>query len=82
MVVTMMEYQITILHKRIEQGKVLVGVQRVVLNLHPFLHELPTYFETKVSLVDIHLVNNSVDKEGGTTVVGCDQNDASIQKEM
>ncbi|GJU82436.1 hypothetical protein Tco_1284801, partial [Tanacetum coccineum] len=35
-----------------------------------------------VSLVDIHPVNSSADEEGGTTVLGCDQNDASIQKEM
>ncbi|GJR37044.1 transposase, Ptta/En/Spm, transposase, Tnp1/En/Spm-like protein [Tanacetum coccineum] len=32
-----------------------------------------------VSPVDINPINNSVDKEGGTTVVGC-KNDASIQK--
>ncbi|GJX24276.1 transposase, Ptta/En/Spm, transposase, Tnp1/En/Spm-like protein [Tanacetum coccineum] len=38
--------------------------------------------EGLVSLVDIHPVNSSADKEGGTTIVGCDQNDASIQKEM
>ncbi|GKA66099.1 hypothetical protein Tco_0765907 [Tanacetum coccineum] len=35
-----------------------------------------------VSLVDIHPVNSSADEEGGTTVLGCDQNDASIRKEM
>ncbi|GJT61447.1 hypothetical protein Tco_1004980 [Tanacetum coccineum] len=35
-----------------------------------------------VSLVDIHPVNSSADEEGGTTVVRCDQNDASIRKEM
>ncbi|GJY76218.1 transposase, Ptta/En/Spm, transposase, Tnp1/En/Spm-like protein [Tanacetum coccineum] len=35
-----------------------------------------------VSLVDIHPVNSSADEEGETTVLGCDQNDASIQKEM
>ncbi|GJU95048.1 hypothetical protein Tco_1319804 [Tanacetum coccineum] len=39
-------------------------------------------FGGRVSLVDIHPVNSSADEEGGTTVVGCDQNDASIQKEM
>ncbi|GJY81942.1 transposase, Ptta/En/Spm, transposase, Tnp1/En/Spm-like protein [Tanacetum coccineum] len=38
--------------------------------------------EGMVSLVDIHPVNSSADEEGGTTVVGCDQNDASIRKEM
>ncbi|GKB67855.1 hypothetical protein Tco_0929267 [Tanacetum coccineum] len=38
--------------------------------------------EGLVSLVDIHPVNSSADEEGGTTVVGCDQNDASIRKEM
>ncbi|GKF58114.1 hypothetical protein Tco_0171651, partial [Tanacetum coccineum] len=32
-----------------------------------------------VSLVDINPINSSVDEEGGTTVVGC-ENDASIQK--
>ncbi|GJS60526.1 hypothetical protein Tco_0655310 [Tanacetum coccineum] len=36
----------------------------------------------QVSLVDIHLVNSSADEEGKTTIVGCDQNDTSIQKEM
>ncbi|GJS15219.1 hypothetical protein Tco_0409691 [Tanacetum coccineum] len=35
-----------------------------------------------VSPVGIHPINSSTDEEGGTTVVGCDQNDASIQKEM
>ncbi|GKG10746.1 hypothetical protein Tco_0342146, partial [Tanacetum coccineum] len=35
-----------------------------------------------VSSVEIHLINSSADEEGGTTVVGCDQNDASIRKEM
>ncbi|GJR72007.1 hypothetical protein Tco_0084372 [Tanacetum coccineum] len=35
-----------------------------------------------VSPVEIHLINSSADEEGGTTVVGCDQNDASIRKEM
>ncbi|GJU60688.1 hypothetical protein Tco_1238454 [Tanacetum coccineum] len=38
--------------------------------------------EGMVSPVEIHPINSSVDEEGGTTVVGCDQNDASIQKEM
>ncbi|GJU53492.1 transposase, Ptta/En/Spm, transposase, Tnp1/En/Spm-like protein [Tanacetum coccineum] len=38
--------------------------------------------EGLASLVDIHLVNSSDDEEGGTTIVGCDQNNASIQKEM
>ncbi|GKE34675.1 hypothetical protein Tco_1453997, partial [Tanacetum coccineum] len=38
--------------------------------------------EQMVSLVEIHPINSSADEEGGTTVVGCDQNDASIQKEM
>ncbi|GJY35989.1 hypothetical protein Tco_0421367, partial [Tanacetum coccineum] len=38
--------------------------------------------EYKVSPVEIHPINSSADKEGGTTVVGCDQNDASIRKEM
>ncbi|GJU52559.1 hypothetical protein Tco_1226273 [Tanacetum coccineum] len=38
--------------------------------------------EPAVSLVDIHPVNSSADEEGGTTVLGCDQNDASIRKEM
>ncbi|GJW97616.1 transposase, Ptta/En/Spm, transposase, Tnp1/En/Spm-like protein [Tanacetum coccineum] len=38
--------------------------------------------EGLVSLVDIHPVNSSADEEGGTTVLGCDQNDASIRKEM
>ncbi|GKA91210.1 hypothetical protein Tco_0813080 [Tanacetum coccineum] len=32
--------------------------------------------------VEIHPINSSADEEGGTTVLGCDQNDASIQKEM
>ncbi|GKC01146.1 transposase, Ptta/En/Spm, transposase, Tnp1/En/Spm-like protein [Tanacetum coccineum] len=36
----------------------------------------------QVSPVEIHPINSSVDEEGGTTVVGCDQNDASIQKEI
>ncbi|GKF86430.1 hypothetical protein Tco_0254257, partial [Tanacetum coccineum] len=35
-----------------------------------------------VSPVEIHLINSSTDEEGGTIVVGCDQNDASIRKEM
>ncbi|GJX98480.1 hypothetical protein Tco_0355499, partial [Tanacetum coccineum] len=35
-----------------------------------------------VSLVEIHLINRSADEEGGTTVLGCDQNDVSIRKEM
>ncbi|GJT92040.1 hypothetical protein Tco_1080885, partial [Tanacetum coccineum] len=35
-----------------------------------------------VSPVEIHPINSSADEEGGTTVVGCDQNDASIRKEM
>ncbi|GJT36984.1 hypothetical protein Tco_0936849 [Tanacetum coccineum] len=35
-----------------------------------------------VSLVEIHLINSSADEEGETTIVGCDQNDASIQKKM
>ncbi|GJR97665.1 hypothetical protein Tco_0269839 [Tanacetum coccineum] len=35
-----------------------------------------------VSLVEIHLINSSADEEGVTTVVGCDQNDAGIRKEM
>ncbi|GJT46243.1 putative transposase, Ptta/En/Spm, plant [Tanacetum coccineum] len=35
-----------------------------------------------VSPVEIHPINSSADEEGGTTVLGCDQNDASIQKEM
>ncbi|GJU83809.1 hypothetical protein Tco_1291355 [Tanacetum coccineum] len=35
-----------------------------------------------VSLVDIHPVNSNADEEGETTVVGCDQNDASIRMEM
>ncbi|GKA32021.1 hypothetical protein Tco_0718388 [Tanacetum coccineum] len=38
--------------------------------------------EGKVSPVEIHPINSSADEEGGTTVVGCDQNDASIRKEM
>ncbi|GJS63989.1 hypothetical protein Tco_0678553, partial [Tanacetum coccineum] len=33
-----------------------------------------------VSPVEIHLINSSADEEGETTVVVCDQNDASIQK--
>ncbi|GJT19147.1 hypothetical protein Tco_0877853 [Tanacetum coccineum] len=33
-----------------------------------------------VSPVEIHPINS--DEDGGTTVVGCDQNDASIRKEM
>ncbi|GJW57882.1 hypothetical protein Tco_0104613, partial [Tanacetum coccineum] len=32
-----------------------------------------------VSPVDINPINSSADEEGGTTVVGC-ENDASIQK--
>ncbi|GJT62540.1 hypothetical protein Tco_1006073 [Tanacetum coccineum] len=32
--------------------------------------------------VEIIQINSSADEEGGTTVVGCDQNDASIRKEM
>ncbi|GJW12440.1 hypothetical protein Tco_1578267 [Tanacetum coccineum] len=35
-----------------------------------------------VSPVEIHPINSSADEEGGTTVLRCDQNDASIQKEM
>ncbi|GKB77529.1 hypothetical protein Tco_0944424, partial [Tanacetum coccineum] len=35
-----------------------------------------------VSPVKIHLINSSADEEGGTSVLGCDQNDASIRKEM
>ncbi|GJQ91101.1 hypothetical protein Tco_0002240 [Tanacetum coccineum] len=35
-----------------------------------------------VSLVEIHLINSSADEEGGTTILGCDQNDASIQNEI
>ncbi|GJS77808.1 ribonuclease H-like domain-containing protein [Tanacetum coccineum] len=35
-----------------------------------------------VSPVEIHPINSSADEEGGTTVLGCDQNDASIRKEM
>ncbi|GJW56717.1 transposase, Ptta/En/Spm, transposase, Tnp1/En/Spm-like protein [Tanacetum coccineum] len=38
--------------------------------------------EGMVSPVEIHPINSSADEEGGTTVVGCDQNDASIRKEM
>ncbi|GJX97585.1 reverse transcriptase domain-containing protein [Tanacetum coccineum] len=38
--------------------------------------------EGMVSPVEIHPINSSADEEGGTTVLGCDQNDASIQKEM
>ncbi|GKB64875.1 hypothetical protein Tco_0921061 [Tanacetum coccineum] len=36
----------------------------------------------EVSPVEIHPINSNADEEGGTTVVGCDQNDASIRKEM
>ncbi|GKF26684.1 hypothetical protein Tco_0082578, partial [Tanacetum coccineum] len=36
----------------------------------------------QVSPVEIHPINSSADEEGGTTVLGCDQNDASIRKEM
>ncbi|GJT73112.1 hypothetical protein Tco_1032398 [Tanacetum coccineum] len=36
----------------------------------------------EVSPVEIHPINSSADEEGGTTVLGCDQNDASIRKEM
>ncbi|GKB32628.1 hypothetical protein Tco_0872029, partial [Tanacetum coccineum] len=47
------------------------------------LQSMPTQLTPPaVSLVDIHPVNSSADEEGGTTVVGCDQNDASIRKEM
>ncbi|GJX54592.1 hypothetical protein Tco_0282961 [Tanacetum coccineum] len=35
-----------------------------------------------VSPVEIHPINSSADEEGGTTILGCDQNDASIRKEM
>ncbi|GJU20610.1 hypothetical protein Tco_1153952 [Tanacetum coccineum] len=35
-----------------------------------------------VSPVEIHPINSSADEEGGTTILGCDHNDASIQKEM
>ncbi|GKF75360.1 hypothetical protein Tco_0224804, partial [Tanacetum coccineum] len=35
-----------------------------------------------VSPVEIHLINSSADEEGGTTVLGCDQNDASIRKKI
>ncbi|GJR66906.1 transposase, Ptta/En/Spm, transposase, Tnp1/En/Spm-like protein [Tanacetum coccineum] len=38
--------------------------------------------EGMVSPMEIHPINSSADEEGGTTVVGCDQNDASIRKEM
>ncbi|GJU53255.1 putative ribonuclease H-like domain-containing protein [Tanacetum coccineum] len=47
------------------------------------LQSMPTQLTPPaVSPVDIHPVNSSADEEGGTTVVGCDQNDASIQKEI
>ncbi|GKB98572.1 integrase, catalytic region, zinc finger, CCHC-type containing protein [Tanacetum coccineum] len=47
------------------------------------LQSMPTQLTPPaVSLVDIHPVNSSANEEGRTTVVGCDQNDASIQKEM
>ncbi|GJX51125.1 hypothetical protein Tco_0277970 [Tanacetum coccineum] len=38
--------------------------------------------QTEVSPVEIHPINSSADEEGGTTIVGCDHNDASIRKEM
>ncbi|GJS98641.1 ATP-dependent DNA helicase PIF1 [Tanacetum coccineum] len=38
--------------------------------------------EGMVSPVEIHPINSSADEEGKTTVVGCDQNDASIWKEI
>ncbi|GJU01357.1 reverse transcriptase domain-containing protein [Tanacetum coccineum] len=47
------------------------------------LQSMPTQLTPPVVyLVDIHPLNSSADEEGGTTVVGCDQNDASIQKEI
>ncbi|GJU71171.1 transposase, Ptta/En/Spm, transposase, Tnp1/En/Spm-like protein [Tanacetum coccineum] len=47
------------------------------------LQSMPTQLTPlAVSLVDIHVVNSSADEEGGTIVVGCDQNDASIQMVM
>ncbi|GJY88159.1 hypothetical protein Tco_0502787 [Tanacetum coccineum] len=38
--------------------------------------------EGMVSPGEIHPINSNADEEGGTTVLGCDQNDASIRKEM
>ncbi|GJW75622.1 hypothetical protein Tco_0134992 [Tanacetum coccineum] len=38
--------------------------------------------EGMVSSVEIHPINSSANEEGGTTILGCDQNDASIRKEM
>ncbi|GKF27115.1 hypothetical protein Tco_0083009 [Tanacetum coccineum] len=32
--------------------------------------------------MEIHPINCSADEEGGTNVLGCDQNDGSIRKEM
>ncbi|GJY40907.1 hypothetical protein Tco_0428177 [Tanacetum coccineum] len=47
------------------------------------LQSMPTQLTPPaVSPVEIHPINSSADEEGGTTIVGCDQNDASIRKEM
>ncbi|GJR57729.1 hypothetical protein Tco_1499891 [Tanacetum coccineum] len=47
------------------------------------LQSMPTQLTPPaVSLVEIHPINSSADEEGRTTIVGCDQNDASIRKEM
>ncbi|GJS19873.1 hypothetical protein Tco_0448505 [Tanacetum coccineum] len=47
------------------------------------LQSMPTQLTPPaVSPVKIHPINSSADEEGGTTVVRCDQNDASIRKEM
>ncbi|GJY67687.1 putative ribonuclease H-like domain-containing protein [Tanacetum coccineum] len=53
-----------------------ITVLRILLILTHFL------IIFAVSPVEIHSINSSADEEGGTTVVGCDQNDASIRKEM
>ncbi|GKG31031.1 hypothetical protein Tco_0423519, partial [Tanacetum coccineum] len=47
------------------------------------LQSMPTQLTPlDVSLVEIHPINRSADEEAGTTIVGCDQNDASIRKEI
>ncbi|GJV39185.1 putative reverse transcriptase domain-containing protein [Tanacetum coccineum] len=50
--------------------------------MRQYLKEVVSRHGVPVSLVDIHPVNSSADEEGGTTILGCDQNDASIRKEM
>ncbi|GJY20460.1 transposase, Ptta/En/Spm, transposase, Tnp1/En/Spm-like protein [Tanacetum coccineum] len=60
-------------------------VHQDVTDRGKWCHELKISWLQKgwtVSPVEIHPINSSADEEGGTTVLGCDQNDASIRKEM